>query len=112
MTSTDKITTNKRTTCKWEISDEVQKSVDQYIKNNPSGYKNAQNFGEFISTHPQFSNTDELKIDQVDIFGETILYDELCKNINYYGMTIQDLSSDEINILKKYKGDEWNLLFF
>jgi hypothetical protein len=109
MSESENIPTTKRTTCEWSVSSDIQKSVDKLIKEDPSRYKLAQNFGEFLMDTP-FSNTDTYKISQDDIRGEKIRASMLMNNIRQYGLTHEDLTDSELQLLRKIYGTNWNEL--
>ena len=109
MSDYENIPISKRTTCQWAVSSDIQKSVDKLIKDDPSRYKLAQNFGEFLMDTP-FANTDTYKIPQDDVRGEKILASMLMNNIKQYGLTQDDLSDSELHLLRKLYGTDWHEL--
>jgi hypothetical protein len=109
MCDSENIPTSKRTTCKWSVSSDIQKSVDKLIKEDPSRYKLAQNFGEFLMDTP-FANTDSYKISQDDIRGEKIRASMVINNMKQYGLTHDDLTDSELQLLRKVYGVAWNEL--
>lgn len=107
MSSQDNIPTAKRTPSTWEISPFVQDAVNKFITNDPVGYRAAQNFGDFLVNHPQFSNLDTFKVEQRDVAGEELLYQEICKMMQYHGIKPKELELSELTILRNKLGADW-----
>ena len=97
----------KRTPSKWQIDHVLQEAVDKYIKEDPARYRLAQRYGEFIVDHQQFSNMDNFKVEQRDITGDEIRYNEIYKMMRYYGVKPKELESYELEILKNKLGLAW-----
>lgn len=104
--STENIPSNKRTTCPWTVDPAIQTSIDRAIESDPSRYKLAQNFGDFIMETP-FANVDTFKVATDDIRGDKIRATNIINTIKQYGLSIQDLNEDEKIILNKVLGSDW-----
>ncbi len=88
-----------RTPSNNEISETLKTAVDKYISDNPEKYKLAQEYGEFLMSHP-LANTDSFEVKLSDIAGDELLLEETLKKIKYYGFDEEDLSEYELNLLK------------
>ena len=77
MSEQENLPTAKRTTSAWRVDEKLQEAVDKYIAEDPARYKAAQEFGDFLVNHPQFSQLDNFKVDQKDMVGDEILYQEI-----------------------------------
>jgi hypothetical protein len=106
----DNITMSKRTPSPWIVSDTIQEAVNKYIAENPVKYQAAQNFGDYITSHPLFSQVDTFKVEARDVAGEELLYLEICKTMKYYGIKPKELSEHELDILKQKLGVSWKEL--
>lgn len=96
-----------RTPSVWEVSPALQEAVDKYIAQDPVRYRAAQSFGEFLVDHPQFSKLEDFKVEQRDIVGDELMYQEICKVMRYYGIKPIELEQFELTLLKDKLGDEW-----
>lgn len=103
----DNIPVSNRTPSNWTVGPAVQEAVDKYIAENPARHRLAQQFGDFIVDHPQFSNLDTFKIIQQDISGDEIRYKEIIKMMTYHGVKPIDLEQEELIILQNKLGKEW-----
>lgn len=102
-----KIFPTTRTTSSWEVSSEVQEAVNKYISENPEKYKRAQEFGEFLMTHPTFSNLDDFKVLEEDVSGIELKFREIEKLFRFYGTKPKELLESETAVLKKKLGENW-----
>jgi hypothetical protein len=98
---------NVRTTSSWEVSPEVQEAVNKYITENPEKYKRAQEFGEFLMSHPVFNRLDEFKVQSDDVFGNELKFLEIGKLFKFYGVRPNELLESEIEVLKVKLGSNW-----
>lgn len=90
-----------RTTSEYNVSTVFQETVDKWIEENPVKYRQAQIFGEFIVSHPQFSNLTTMNVIQRDIIGDELLYKDTINRLKYYGIELfDDLTEYEIDVLK------------
>jgi hypothetical protein len=96
-----------RTTSSWEVSPDVQEAVNKYISENPDKYKRAQEFGEFLMTHPVFSRLDDFKVQPDDISGNELKFLEIEKLFKFYGVRPNELMEAEIGALKFKLGENW-----
>ena len=103
----DNIPATNRTPSKWKVDGALQEAVDKYIQEDPARYRAAQQFGDFLTSHPQFSNLDTFKIDQRDIAGEELMYLEVCKIMRYHGVKPKELEPEELILVKNKLGDSW-----
>lgn len=100
-----------RTTSDWLSSKQIDQSVEQYKKMNPKGFQRAQEFGDFLLSS-RLANPDNM-IEKVDLEGDDILVKKLRQDIEFNGLTKEDLTEHEIELLKrKYGGETWDCEFF
>lgn len=97
----------KRTTSSWQVSPEVQESVDKYIAENPDKHRKAQEFGEFLMSHPIFSRLDDFKVISDDVAGNELKFREIKKLFDFYGTKPNELMESEIHVLKFKLGETW-----
>lgn len=109
--STENIPTLTRTPSAWVIPIELQNTVDKLAEQDPARHRLAQEFGNFLLDHHQFSQLDDFRVNQQDTTGDELLYREIIKGITYQGFTVEDLSPHEISILKVQLGEKWNNIF-
>lgn len=86
-----------RTPSEWVISEYMENTIQQLIKNNPEAYKKAQEYGEFL-LNSRLADLDN-PIEKRDIEGEKILFDRLLRDIKQYGITYNELLEYEKKIL-------------
>lgn len=107
MNSSENQTVSTRTTSSWEVSPDVQEAVNKYISENPDKYKRAQEFGEFLMTHPVFSRLDDFKVQPDDVSGNELKFLEIEKLFKFYGVRPNELMETEIAALKFKLGENW-----
>jgi len=100
------ILSSKRTPSEWKTSEALEEAVSKYITENPQKYRAAQQFGDFLTSHT-LAQVDTFKIDQRDIAGQEIRYQELCKVMRYYGVKPKDMEEDEVILLQNKLGSTW-----
>lgn len=100
-------TITNRTTCSWQVAPDVQDAVNKYIAENPEKHRRAQEFGEFLMTHPVFSRLDDFKVSGEDIAGNELKFIEIQKLLRFYGTRPNELMEPEINLLKEKLGLNW-----
>ena len=103
----ESINPSQRTTSSWQVSPEVQEAVDKYIMENPDKHRRAQEFGEFLMTHPVFSRLDNFKVAEEDIAGNELRFREIEKLFKFYGTKPSELMESEIDLLKLRFGESW-----
>ena len=90
--------------------DVVPDFVIQYIEKHPEEYKRAQEYGDLLM-NSKFTNCEKYDITTSDDNGDEIMYRKLINDIKYYNMSEEDMSENEINILKNKLGDKYKELF-
>lgn len=98
-----------RTPSSWDISPMVMDAVEQMKKMNPEAYRRAQEFGEFLLNSP-LADPDKFA-DKRDINGEEIIFNKIKRDIEFSGITKDDLNDYEIEVLKIKLGDNWESIF-
>ena len=73
----------------------IQDTVDHVKKNDPERYKRAQNIGETLMS----INVDDFGKEVYDT--DKLLLKELLENIKDYQLTFNDLTTKDINLLKR-----------
>lgn len=96
----------KRTPSPYVLAPELQEAVDKYKSENPLKIKLAEQFGEYLMS-TRFANTDDFKVDTGDSEGETILYKQLIKKIEYYGLPPSEFLPFELELLRRRLGQDW-----
>ena len=108
---TDNIPGSKRTPSAWVVSDSLQDSVNKYIAQDAGKYRRAQDFGDFLLDHPQFSQVDTFRVDQTDLNGNELLVQETLKAIVHQGLVEEDLADYEVECLRLKFGENWRKVF-
>lgn len=98
---------SNRTPSPWIVSPDLQRSVDEYAKEDPNRHKIALRFGQFLVDHPLSTSLDEFKINGRDLAGKEIKFQQLEKLMSYYGVKPSEMSTEERAILVQKLGPNW-----
>lgn len=102
---------SKRTPSGWDFSTTLEEAVTKYINENPDKHQLAQHFGDYLM-NTKFSNVDTFKVEPNDVEGQKLLYQEIIKRIEFYGIDADELYEWEIDILEKEIGPTWKTKLF
>ena len=87
----------------------VQDYVENMKKNDPIGYSLAQKYGEFLM-NSRMADCDNV-IEKQDLEGDQIMFKKVKRDIQNNGLLPEDLNDFEVNILKKFLGEDWKQVF-